>query len=404
MNIVLILILVSLLPKTNANNIPNRNISFIVLSDPHLDIYSNGMAIDPSEYDRNNDVDQKTLNEELIDLKNKISQGVIKQPQFIILLGDLVGHKRTTNSVSTEEARVFKQLKTMFYTIPIIYAFGNNDSFKIDYGPFNSDKESPYHAARMQGWQQGFLSNNSVCKVRSVYPCIIKNSININDGYYSSYIAPKLKLVVLNTVLFSVRSKDSQNQSKWTELEWLSQQLKTACKKHESVLIAMHIPPGKNVYDDSSFWVKEVQDKFLQLANQYKNTIIGMLAAHTHMEEMKVIKNNVNQLISEVWYTPALSTSHGNAPAVKIFELQKEYNNNWVLKNYILFNYIKEKGFTYLYDYNSVYCHYSKNIMSDCAKNLNRKSIERYYSAGNNNFKGKFRYPDNIDLIDPEIE
>jgi sphingomyelin phosphodiesterase acid-like 3 len=80
----------------------------------------------------------------------------------------------------------------------------------------------------------------------------------------------------------------------------------------------MHIPPGKNVYDNSSFWLPKEEAIFFKIISRYHDRIIGILVAHTHAEELKIIKDVSNKNINGVYFTAA-STTHGNAPSVKIF-------------------------------------------------------------------------------------
>ena len=90
----------------------------------------------------------------------------------------------------------------------------------------------------------------------------------------------------------------------------------------------MHIPPGADKYstaqnvDDNGhittatmMWNQDYQTRFLQILSNYTDTIALTLAAHTHMDEYRVMSptNNVLEI------TPSIAPYFGNNPAFKIF-------------------------------------------------------------------------------------
>lgn len=394
----LMIITILLFPSfSNASN------NFLVISDIHLNP-SGGftMILNPSSPGAGSDLDPTTFPKLISQIKDNIDQGRVARPDFIILLGDLVGHQRSSSqSALTAETSVFSLLKNTF-PYPIFYVTGNNDSLVSDYDNFSSTNparpRNAYDVAEMKSnWTDGFLSTG--CKLPSTnYPCLITENTQI--GYYSAYIQPKFRLISLNTVLFSadpLRAKfHYPEQPALDELTWLGDQLQQASGSGESVLIVMHIPPGNNVYDDSTFWLGKEQASFLALIKTYNPIITGILASHTHAEELKMIKNTG----VGVYFTAALSTSHGNAPSFKTFDYALN-NGKWHLTNTWTYNF---KGvaanpiFNSLYNYNTLYCNGSVISLSDCFNNVTAEKMKQnnYFSAGNPNFPGTLRFPNDI--------
>jgi len=204
--------------------------------------------------------------------------------------------------------------------------------------------------------------------------------------YYSAYIAPKLRLISLNTVQFSTHRKGVTEQDAMNQLKWLRSQLKVAKKYHENVLLTMHIPPGRDIFDHSNFWMSTEQDEFLELVKMYQNTIIGLLAGHTHHDELKIIKDSSNKNISAVFMTGSLATFYGNGPSVKTFYFSNK-SGSWLLQNDRTFNFLDKLMLALhkYYEYNKVYCDNKKDDLYQCLGNVTVNKIEKYYQLGNPN-------------------
>ncbi len=391
---------------------PTQSPNFLVLSDIHVDTHTPlTMDISPSSPSVFNDLDEATFKQLIQQLAVQIKTATVANPKFILVLGDLAGHARLfPNSAEHNESLVFQVLKQTFPNTPILYTFGNNDSLKTNYGPFtdatnqNLDK-SPYDIAKSHGgWQNGFLSTGTLCRPqKTTRPCLIDE--NTVDGYYAAYLAKGLRLLSLNSVLFSPKRTGVTQESATQQLHWLAAQLKTAQTQHESVLIALHIPPGNNVYDNTPFWLPNEQQTFLELINTYSNTIIGLLAGHTHAEELKIIKRASGKPITGVYFTAALSTSHGNEPSVKTFYLTKR-SKHWQLSDYETFHFVGPQTalvFKKLYQYQSYYCpRFSKNPLA-CLNQITAAKMKRYFTAGNANYVGTINAPDAMVLTIPKI-
>lgn len=382
---------------TQAAAAQNPTNNFLVISDIHLDNQSTHiMEMSPVGLNPNNDLDKPTLINLLATIHENIQDSKIAKPKFILFLGDVVGHLRLHKECVLEsETAVFKLLKQTFPDTPLLYIFGNNDSFDANYGPFYSRKfqMSPYKVAMIAGWHDGFLSSGFVCG-KGIFPCLINK--DVTHGYYAAYLAPKLKFLALNSVLFSPPSNGGTQHDATDELLWLKTQLQMAANNGESVLIAMHIPPGRNVYDHSNFLQTEFNTTFLDLINSYKKNIIGILTAHTHAEELKVMQPKDKKIITGVLFTAALSTSHANMPSVKTFYYEQDANK-WVLTNYETFHFLTSNHLEKLYDFNNYYCDGIKSkTIFECLNQVSAAKMKLYFSAGNKNYSGKMNSPDDI--------
>lgn len=393
----------SLSYEASATKIDN----FLVISDIHLDMSSrHEMEIEPKKEDCINVLDRVTFEALLSQVKTNIEQGRVSKPNFIILQGDLAGYKRvSSHSVIDSEVEVAKKMKKIFPSIPIFYVFGNNDSLKQDHGPFidlsRDAPKSPYEVlTTLGGWDDGFLSTGIYCKKKNInLPCIITENINV--GYYSAYIKPRFRMVVLNTVLFTKATKYINKQESAQQLDWFKSQLTSAQKMRESVLIVMHVPPGNNIYNHSSFWFKQEQAIFLNIVKLYRSVISGILASHTHKEELKVIGEIPGNDILGIYFTAGFSTVHGNAPSVKTFYFEQKNDKTWKLTNYKTFHFFTQKlktMFALLYDYRGNYCNSKHNELKQCLREVTAAKMKKYYTCGNPNYAGSMMSPEDINL------
>jgi sphingomyelin phosphodiesterase acid-like 3 len=383
-----------------ASKFEPRDNNFLVVTDIHLNKKSmHVMDFTPTRETIKNDLDYPSFQK----LMTKISSNIkvrnnIPQPKFILILGDIQGHSRILNDVVDNEAAVFTTFKEQFPKTPIFYVFGNNDSLKSNYGPFmDKNGDSPYTIAMTKGnWKNGFLSTGLNCKKTKEYPCI--STENRYNGYYSALIESKLRLIALNSILFSVHSNGSGKKDAINQLKWFEEQLIFAKKNQESVLIALHIPPGHNIYNNSAFWRAKDLANFLAIINTYQKNIIGILSSHTHQEEIKVIKNKSRENITGIFATAALSTAYENAPSVKTFNFSKQ-DKHWFLSNYTTYYFSKNNSkleLQKLYDFNSYYCNKNNGAMFKCLESLTPEKLKRYLTAGNTKVAGIMKSPNDM--------
>lgn len=272
---------------------------------------------------------------------SSIKQNAAGTP-VIIYTGDLIGHSFASiffglngNSNPQDPAAiaalqsfanktvsfVTAQVRSAAGNIPVVFAMGNIDSY-IGYGP-----DSTFLSDNAEAYYTEFL--NSIANRQT-----FMNSFT-SGGYYSAEIGTKLLVIGLNTTpmspLIPVNKSPSNNDSAvFTQLGWLDATLASAQAAGQKVWLLMHVPPGADVgttlttpssFDGSGqlvtaamMWVPAYQAAFLQIISKYPGMITLILAAHTHMNEFRILSpTNV------VTQAPAICPCLGNNPAYEIF-------------------------------------------------------------------------------------
>lgn len=379
---------------------------FLVISDVHLNKDSfQSMNWRPDKSSIFDNTDQKNFDYFMNTIAEQIKTGQIPKPKFLLYLGDMVGHLRFGKQfVWKNQVAVLSKFTQTFPDIPIFYTFGNNDAYSKNYGSFTSydlsgQIKNPLDAAKFTGkWHNGFISMGAKrCGLQPPqFPCVLTQ--NQTEGYYSAYIAPKLRLINLNTVMFS-RHHSTLLTTAEAQLAWLEQQLQAAQLQHESVIIAMHIPIGKNVYNDDYFLEPPFNQRLIKLIRRYHASIMGVLAAHTHMDEIKIIMDKASHPLAGIYLIPALSTSHGNAPAIRSYSYAL-LDDQWQFIDYTTYYFIKDKvghrSLQKLYSFRDIYCTNSQRRMTDCLFQVNPLLMGKYYTAGNDKVNAPINFPENI--------
>ncbi len=274
--------------------------------------------------------------------------------RFIMITGDLLVHSfiqtytklsgiDNKDSISIFALRTIKfvtgELRKAFPEKKIIFALGNNDS---NIGNYSVDTGGDYLA--MVYDQIKFLNKDQ--------NLIFKNDSESyrRGGYFSVRLNDKRKvrLILLNTVIFSTYFKDSSldtnSSAGMKELKWLDGELRSASKKKEKVWIAYHIAPGVDVYKTIkstacdvnkivTLWKDNFTDKFLAIEKKYKKVIAGNFAGHFHMDDLKLIMEN-GKPASFIKIAPAISPVYLNNPGFCVYDYNE---NNGSLNNYSVF-------------------------------------------------------------------
>lgn len=395
-------------PIYSENQDPNR-FNFLVFSDMHLDIYpkTNPVVINPLETTNNKNIDKASFDK----LFNKIVEENIPTkttPNFIISLGDVNAHNasRYPGYKQKDLYTAFIKLDSVFPLTPKFNIFGNNDSPEKNYGLYLDGEYSPYNTLMSEaGWKDGFLSSGVACESNpSAYPCINKLSdSNKTYGYFTAYVQKDLKLIAMNSVLFSSSKYTPSHVGADEELEWLNSELQNSVQKNENVLIAMHIPMGKG-------WLDEYNEKFADVMSNVKpGLLIGILAGHSHVNELRVIrlvdaKRKTLDVVPMIM-TPGIAPVEINAPGFRNFIFTKK-NNRWAIQDIVTYSFQQKLpedpiSLVEYYKFDEAYCPGMDVTVSECLKNnlgYNSHStyikspasdlMNEHYTNGNLNYKG----------------
>lgn len=251
--------------------------------------------------------------------------------QFILFLGDLSAHYACIGDCYLPPGKRFKHNEDISQALaglhgiaaksgkPLFYLPGNNDAIAGNYHSFADDRgQTPISLA-----QASPLFFPAIVPSSATTPPGLVSNPNARLGYYAAYPVEGIRLIALNTVIYSPKYESADGITQQVagdeQMTWLAGQLKEATAKKEKVYIAMHIPPGLD-YKKNAMWAtaRPWERRLLALCTKYQSTIAGVLFSHTHMDELRRLYDTTGKYVTEVAIAaPGVSPNHKTNPAIK---------------------------------------------------------------------------------------
>lgn len=311
--------------QINTTSDIQKDNNFLFLSDIHLDTLQTTKYGDDTGLQLWNNFLQKA---------ERILAGP-NPPKFAIYTGDLPAHyscrsncalrpgdtvTATHNHNLTVILSGLRQLMAKYH-VPFFFLPGNNDAIAGNYFSFsNAAQQSAFGLVPDPSNPYPALNINSDS---TTAPCVLSLA-HINKGYYSARPLPGLRLVCMNTVIYSYKYSPvdggTVSGDRNDEMQWLKNELQDAQQKQEKVYIAMHIPPGTDAYSGNPMWEKTPGNylkQFLALLSDYQQNIEGIFFGHTHMDELRRFYNNAGRITAVGISCPGVTPQHDNNPGFK---------------------------------------------------------------------------------------
>jgi hypothetical protein len=210
------------------------------------------------------------------------------------------------------------EIAAAFPDLNVFMVVGNDDTYSRNY---QSIPGGDFFGQTGSLWSSLVKNNQDRAQMRSAFAA---------GGYYAVDVPhdPGLRLLVLNSVLFSTRSVSAaSDQAAIAQLDWLQKQLQQAASRHQKILIALHIPPALDVYATKrwrlftflNFWKPQFLQRFKQELAQYHSQIIGIISGHLHYDWEQTLMVGDHHDIPVVSIS-SVSPIFGNDPGFKIYE------------------------------------------------------------------------------------
>lgn len=265
------------------------------------------------------------------------------RPIFIAISGDLVAHNFTCKfgaafpDASAAAYREFVEktiqfvlleLRSTFPRTPVFPALGNNDTACGDYA---IDAGSPFLRA---------LAPSMTADVHGPLRKAALNSFAAQGDYSAALPAPfsKKRLLVLDNLFESANYHTCAGKPNLQigreQVAWLQGQLEAARRKHESVWVVGHIPPGIDPYSTArkvhNLCSGQSPVEFLS-SNALGDTLADFsdvvklaVFAHTHMDELRLLRSapaGSGAPALAVKLVPSISPVDGNHPSFVVAQV-----------------------------------------------------------------------------------
>eukprot|EP01111_Echinosteliopsis_oligospora_P000100 TRINITY_DN1009_c1_g1_i1.p1 TRINITY_DN1009_c1_g1~~TRINITY_DN1009_c1_g1_i1.p1 ORF type:complete len:437 (-),score=74.16 TRINITY_DN1009_c1_g1_i1:74-1384(-) len=229
-------------------------------------------------------------------------QSVNPSPDFIIYTGDSAAQYSAVLYVA-------QAIKEAFPKTMIIPSLGNNDVFP-DYEVVCGD-------VRLKGLYDIYSD--------WIPPDQVDNFLEMG-AYNTSFDGGRLKIIALNTLLYSVRGIATGNDP-CGQFSWLKNQLNDAIQTNSRVYITGHVLPGVDAYSYRALWDTEYNSAFLSILSEYDSVIDGIFFGHIHRDEFRVISNQASPLTTTAMLiTSAVSPVYDNNPSFRIYQTNSSFS------------------------------------------------------------------------------
>lgn len=254
---------------------------------------------------------------------------------FVVVLGDFLAHtyqyhytffsqdwRGTGYSQFVNKTLMFmtQEINRAFAGLDVYPVVGNNDSYGGDY---SSRPNGAFFQETARTWSAFIKQPANRQAFEKQFP---------TAGYYAVTGPANLRIIALNSVLFSNRARGKRvDVAAMQELDWLHAELQAAKDRQQKVILLMHIPMGVDVYSSLrfnlftlvEFWDPKYTQRFRVELQAFSPEIAGILAGHLHADWFQILKaSNANKI--PVSSTPSISPIFGNNPGYKIYTYSPE--------------------------------------------------------------------------------
>jgi sphingomyelin phosphodiesterase acid-like 3 len=291
----------------------------------------------------------------LFDSSLRAMRGHAAGVKFVAVSGDLISHAfpckyHAIFPGSTRDAYrtfvektldyVMDELYSAFPSVPVYVALGNNDS---DCGDYRLDAQSEFLAMTGSEVTKNFPSSERQGAQESF----------ADGGYYSvSLPIENARLLVLNDIFMSSNYSTCAGKANPTEadaqLAWLRQQLTEARANKQKIWVMGHIPPGVDLYATARRMADVCggqsptmflsSEKMADVIAEFGDVIELAIFAHTHMDELRLLKENGQSPAAQksvaVKLVPSISPINGNHPSFTVAQID---SSSAALVNYKVF-------------------------------------------------------------------
>ena len=340
-------------------------------------------------------------------------------PLFVTVSGDLLAHgfickfQHLAPAATAADASAFaakaiafvsQQLHSVYPSVPVFSALGNNDSGCQDYF------ETPNSA---------FLKSSGISFAANVHDPEERASLTAtfgNLGDYSVMLPGAMhntRLIVLQNIFESSHYRGCNNELNAApaaeQIGWLRKQLTEVRESGQQAWVMAHIPPGVDIYTTYHRYlfapgqacnVKQ-PDMFLsnnalaETIGEFGDVVRLALFAHTHMDEIKLLQGSDGKAVPAKM-VPSISPINGNDPSFIVAQVSPQ---TATIKDYEVYAASNAQGGVWSreYRYSDVYQlpdfsaksvdQLTLHLVDDKAgEDETSRAYERYFLAGGGTF------------------
>ncbi|ETW00110.1 hypothetical protein, variant 1 [Aphanomyces invadans] len=245
------------------------------------------------------------------------AKGVLQDPDLLLYTGDAVAHVKHNESILAKSVETgFNMVQDSFHLKNVTAILGNADCLH-DYEFYITDTEETNPTIGMVDapWKQ------------ALSPSHFKEFDT--RGYLWYTIEPKLVLISLNTVPYSIKHSPNTKHlnDPFGQFAWLRATLHEVEANGSYAYIAGHIPPIIDSYGGESQWELKYLLSYKAIVRDFPSIIKAQLFGHVHSVEFRVPVETVvggSPVGVPLFASGAISPMFGNNPSFTIWEYNED--------------------------------------------------------------------------------
>jgi hypothetical protein len=227
----------------------------------------------------------------------------VASPDFVFIAGDFPPHG--VSPQHPELLSIFQTIYTMvssvYPTVPIYATMGNHD-FYPQWGAVATDPDD------FENFAKALVSLNDAERA------------TFRRGGYFSHDFGSLRILFLNTVMYSTSRTHTGDPDPFGQFAWIEQTAKDALSRGMAVGAVMHIPSGVQKVGAKAGWYPEYIARYANITVTYN--IQFALNGHSHLDQFlpTELAASPRFLLS----APAVSPVDGNNPGFRVYTFGSE--------------------------------------------------------------------------------
>ncbi|KAH9122700.1 hypothetical protein AeMF1_006095 [Aphanomyces euteiches] len=248
----------------------------------------------------------------LLDSALSYARSVLRNPDLLLYTGDAVAHTKHNESVLATSVKAGIDMLESYFQVKNVTAILGNADCLHDYEFYITDPKNgtnPTIGMVDEPWKKS----------------LTRSQFNQFDtrGYLLYQIEPKLILITLNTVPYSIKhSPDTKHlDDPFDQFVWLRATLDETRRNGSFAYITGHIPPIIDSYKGESQWNLKYILSYKAIVQDFPDIIKAQLFGHVHSIEYRVPVENLDGLLGvPLFASGAISPFFGNNPSFTIWE------------------------------------------------------------------------------------
>ncbi|OHT00560.1 Ser/Thr protein phosphatase [Tritrichomonas foetus] len=257
-----------------------------------------------------------TPNETFLSMLEEIPK-VSKNPKFILYGGDVPAHKLDLDIDHNRELInwTISKISSLYPNIPVLFSLGNND-YVPNYGNADGSNDVENFESVSQVLKP-FMNDDQLASFKK------------GGYYYHDFPEAKLRILVLNTVIYNTYRNYEDGDFKddpYGQFKWIRNTCEEAQKNGYSIGASIHIPPGCTYSSGNNTklnqgWLEPYMIEFDKIVKDYD--ISFTIAGHSHYDLMIPLysPNGVSKGYS--LSAPSISPQHSNNPSFRVYQVNK---------------------------------------------------------------------------------